>query len=210
MLFRRQPRFTRDRIPQLALQALHLGICPGVFQQDQCLSGAHDVAISDQDLLDDTALEVLDRLSARLGFDTTEGNRSALERCEGRPGAQAHDKAKDQKICCPGHGTKPVAQRRQRRFRTRRTPPNSGPDSRPDSGTNSKTGESSLHGITNPSGERLPQIKSGSVALRRQHGARVLLPDAAARVQPKLRGAGPGIARKFPCCRRTRRSCRPA
>jgi hypothetical protein len=66
-----QPCFARDRIPQLAFQALDFGICLGVFQRDQRLSGAHNIAVSDQNLPDDTALQVLNRLAARLGFDTT-------------------------------------------------------------------------------------------------------------------------------------------
>jgi hypothetical protein len=47
------------------------------------LSGANDVAVRDNDLLDDAALEMLDRFSARLGFNGAGGNRGAFERGEG-------------------------------------------------------------------------------------------------------------------------------
>ena len=61
-----EPCFTCRRVPQLALKALHLGANFDVVQCDQCLSGAHSVAVGDQDCPDDAALKVLNRLPARL------------------------------------------------------------------------------------------------------------------------------------------------
>ncbi|MHC2432207.1 hypothetical protein ACVII1_006112 [Bradyrhizobium elkanii] len=60
-----KPRGTSNRIPQLALKALHLRTGPGVIQRDQRLSASHDIAVSNQDLPDDPALQVLNRLAAR-------------------------------------------------------------------------------------------------------------------------------------------------
>jgi hypothetical protein len=80
MLFRLQPCLSCRRLPQLALQALGFGTGLGVFQRDQRLSGADSVAVRDQNFPDDTTLEVLNRLAARLGLDGADSNRSALQR----------------------------------------------------------------------------------------------------------------------------------
>jgi hypothetical protein len=84
------------------------------FQRDQGLPGMDEVTIGDQNFPDDAALEVLNGLSTRLGFNGADGNRSALERREGRPGPETEDKAADQQVSGPGERAKPVAQRRRR------------------------------------------------------------------------------------------------
>jgi hypothetical protein len=82
-LFRLQPCFSCHRVPQLALQALDFGTRLGVLQRDQYLSSADNITVRDQNFPDDATLKVLDRLSARLGFDGAESNRCAFEGCEG-------------------------------------------------------------------------------------------------------------------------------
>ena len=83
VLFRLQPCFSCHRVPQLALQALNFGTGLGVLKGDQYLSSADYITVRDENFPDDAPLEVLDRLSARFGFDGTESNRRALEGCEG-------------------------------------------------------------------------------------------------------------------------------
>ena len=78
-LFRLQPSFACRRLPQLALQALGFGTGLGVHQRDQCLSGADNVTVRDQNFPDDATLKVLNRLAAELGFDGADSNRGALE-----------------------------------------------------------------------------------------------------------------------------------
>ena len=56
-------------------------------------------------------------LRLELGFDGADRNRGALERCKGRPGTEAEDKAADQQVSRPGDAAKPVAQRRRARSR---------------------------------------------------------------------------------------------
>ncbi len=82
-LFCGQSRFARERIPQLTFEALDLRAGFGVFQGNQYLSRVDEIAVGDQDFPDDAALEVLNGLSARLGFDGAGGNRSTLEWCKG-------------------------------------------------------------------------------------------------------------------------------
>ena len=111
MLFRLQPRFARRRFPQLASQALGFGAGLGILQRDHRLSGADDVAVRDQDLPDDAALKMLNRLAARFGFDGAGSNRSTFERRIGRPGPETDDEAANQQVSCPGDTAQPVAER---------------------------------------------------------------------------------------------------
>jgi hypothetical protein len=79
VLFRAQPRSPRRRFPQLASQALGFGTGLGVLQRDYCLSGTDNVTVRDQNFPDDAALEVLNRLATRIGFDGAVGNRGAFQ-----------------------------------------------------------------------------------------------------------------------------------
>src|ERR1700737_229095 len=145
-VFRLQPCFSCHRVPQLALQALDFGTGLGVFQRDQCLSCMDNITVRDQNFPDNAPFEVLDRFSARLGFDGAISNRGALEGCEARPGTEAHDKSANQQVSCPGDTAKPVAERWRRRSQTPRNLPNL------------DVSECNFHEITSLSGREIVKI----------------------------------------------------
>ena len=109
-----EPCFTRHRVPQLTLQALHFGAGLGVVQPDQYLSGSHSVAVGDQNFPDDAALEMLDRLPAQFRFHDAGSDSGALEWREGGPNPETQHKADNQQIACQGDAAKPGAERRLR------------------------------------------------------------------------------------------------
>ena len=82
LLFGEQPCLACHGVPQLGPKALDLSAGPGVIQRDQRLSAVHDVAVGDQDIPDNAALEMLDRLTARFRLYDAGSDRRALERCE--------------------------------------------------------------------------------------------------------------------------------
>jgi hypothetical protein len=62
---------------------LDFDVSPGAIQPDQCLPGANDVAVRNQNFPDDASLQMLNCLSARFCFDHPDSNGGTLERCEG-------------------------------------------------------------------------------------------------------------------------------
>ncbi len=91
-----EARFARPGVPELAAQRHQRRARLGVVEADQGLPRGHRVAIMDENGGDDTALEMLHRLAARLRDHRTGRDGGALQRRHRRPGAEADDEDADE------------------------------------------------------------------------------------------------------------------
>ena len=86
---RHQARLHGPCFPKLRPERLGGGASPGIVQPDEGLTSGHFVAVLHQNPADDSTLEMLNGLAARLRLDRPSGDGGAFERCIGCPEAEA-------------------------------------------------------------------------------------------------------------------------
>ena len=107
------PGLAGDRVPQLSFERCIGGARLGVVEANQWLTLGDGIAILDQDLRDDAALEMLDGLAIALDRDGARCERRALQRRESRPDAETADEHTHDH----GAGNERPPDARQRAFR---------------------------------------------------------------------------------------------
>ena len=100
---RRQPGLQRAGDRQLLAIALVVGFAAGRVEPDQRVALMHKVAVMDQDLPDNAAFQVLDRLAVGFNRNRAVRDHGRIEPRDRRPSAEHHEGEDDDSSTDPQH-----------------------------------------------------------------------------------------------------------